>query len=195
VEELASGFIPTLFGAFRVWNFCFVRCLILRISGCGGQECVEFPIFACGSVLFESYLLCFVLLDSGSLSLSLSLSLFVCPRFFVAAAAGTNHKRADRQQQQEGEDETRGEVRRERSKNRSHVVEIKAFSCLPGASYPSLSDLAFQHRHTVLLLLLLLLLLLSPLPCLGLDKKIILAKHNNTMMPTTKCCPLFLSRQ
>jgi hypothetical protein len=65
-----------------------VRCLILRISGCGGQECVGFPIFACGSVLFESYLLCFVLLDSGSLSLSLSL----CPRFFVVAAAGTNHK-------------------------------------------------------------------------------------------------------
>jgi hypothetical protein len=79
-------------------------------------------------------------------------------------------------------------VRRERSKNRSHVVEIKAFSCLPGASYPSLSDLAFQHCHTVLLLL-----LLPPLPCLGLDKKTILAEHNNTMMPTTKCCPLPLS--
>jgi len=80
-------------------------------------------------------------------------------------------------------------VRRERSKNRSHVVEIKAFSCLPGASYPSLSDLAFQHRHTVLLLL------LPPLPCLGLNKKTILAEHNNTMMPTTKCCPFSLSRQ
>jgi hypothetical protein len=53
-----------------------VRCLILRISGCGGQECVGFPIFACGSVLFES----------------LSLSLSLCPRFFVVAAAGTNHK-------------------------------------------------------------------------------------------------------
>jgi hypothetical protein len=82
-------------------------------------------------------------------------------------------------------------VRRERSKNRSHVVEIKAFSCLPGASYPSLSDLAFQHRHTVLLLLL---LLLPPLPCLGLDKKTTLAEHNNnTMMPTTKSLSLSLS--
>jgi hypothetical protein len=113
------------------------------------------------------------------LSLSLSLSLY--PRFFVAAA-GTNHKGQIGKQQQEGEAKTRGEVRRERSKNRSHVVEIKAFSCLPGASYPSLSDLAFQHRHTVLLLL-------PPLPCLGLNKKTILAEQNNTHDAHNKVLP------
>jgi hypothetical protein len=115
----------------------------------------------------------------------LSLSLY--PRFFVAAA-GTNHKGQIGKQQQEGEAKTRGEVRRERSKNRSHVVEIKAFSCLPGASYPSLSDLAFQHRHTVLLLL-------PPLPCLGLNKKTILAEQNNTHDAHNKVLPSFSRQQ
>ncbi len=61
-----------------------MRCLILRISGCGGLECVGFPIFACGSVLLSRVWFFW--------TPDLSLSLFVCPRFFVAAGGGTNHK-------------------------------------------------------------------------------------------------------
>jgi hypothetical protein len=89
-----------------------VRCLILRISGCGGQECVGFPIFACGSVLFESYLLCFVLLDSGSLSLSLSLSRYLYALGFLLllllvpitkgrSAAATGGRRQDKRRGEE----------------------------------------------------------------------------------------------
>lgn len=44
-----------------------------------------------------------------------------------------------------------GEGDEKRRADRSHVVEVKAFSCLSGAPYPSLSDVTLQHPYTVTL--------------------------------------------
>jgi hypothetical protein len=42
-----------------------------------------------------------------------------------------------------------GEGDEKRRADRSHVVEVKAFSCLSGAPYPSLPDVTLQHPYTV----------------------------------------------
>lgn len=89
-----------------------MRCLILRISGCGGLECVGFPIFACGSVLLSRF--SFFWTPDLPLSLHLYalgflLLLPVVPITKGRSAAATGGRRQDKRR----EDKRRGEERAE----------------------------------------------------------------------------------